>query len=202
MTFLIDNILLVAIALASGGLLLWPLLRRGDGAAALGPLEATQLINHRNALVVDVRDAQAFAGGSLAGARNVPEAELVARFAEVARFKARPVLVVCDSGQRSTKTLATFREQGFTETHVLAGGIAAWKQAGLPLVQPNRAPAAREPSRPRKGDGRGKSGRGAVVPAIAAAPVVVAEVPSTSEPAANDSDVAGLTDPRPLKEPT
>ncbi len=198
MNFLIQNVLLVAIAVASGGLLLWPLLRRGDGAAALGPLEATQLINHRNAVVVDLRDAEAFAGGSLAGARNLPQADLATKIVEVARFKSRPVLVVCDSGQKSTKALAAFKEQGFTETHVLAGGIAAWKQAGLPLVQANRAAPPREqPARGRKGDQRGRQKGASAVSQV----VVVPGVDPANAPVASVADDVDAAAP-PLKEPT
>ena len=71
MKFLLDNVFLIAIALVSGGLLAWPLFRKGGGSTTLSALEATQLINHRNAIVVDVRDEKDFALGSLAGARNL-----------------------------------------------------------------------------------------------------------------------------------
>jgi len=158
-TFLLDNLLLVVLALGSGGLLLWPLLKRGEGSATLSPLQATQLINHHNAVIVDIRDEKAFAGGSLAGARNVPDAALATRASELVRFKARPLLIVCDSGQRSTRAIATFTAQGFTEVHALAGGIAAWKQAALPLVQSTRGDArvpSKEPTRRSKNESRGK----------------------------------------------
>ena len=138
MKFILDNLYLFAIALASGGMLLWPLLRRGSGVASVSPLQATQLINHRNAIVIDVRDEQVFAGGSVTGARNIPLARLGDRIAELARFKARPAIVVCESGQQSSRALATLKAQGFEETHTLAGGLSAWKQAGLPLVQVTR----------------------------------------------------------------
>jgi rhodanese-related sulfurtransferase len=149
-TFLLDNLILIALAVVSGGLLLWPKLTKSGGSSALGILEATQLINHRNAIVVDVRDEKDFAGGSLAGARNVPQARLVERAAEFARFKARPVLVVCATGQQSARALATFKEQGFEEAYSLAGGIGAWKQASLPLVQPGRDTTRAAPSTPSR----------------------------------------------------
>ncbi len=138
MKFFLDNLYLFVIALASGGMLLWPLLKRGSGGASVSPLQATQLINHRNAIVIDVRDEQAFAAGSVTGARNIPFAKLEDRIAELTRFKARPAIVVCESGQQSSRALATLKTQGFEETHTLAGGLSAWKQAGLPLVQATR----------------------------------------------------------------
>ena len=145
MKFILDNLYLFAIALASGGMLLWPLFRRGSGGASVSPLQATQLINHRNAIVIDVRDEQAFAGGSVTGARNIPLAKLGDRIAELTRFKARPAIVVCESGQQSSRALATLKAQGFEETHALAGGLSAWKQAGLPLVQATRDTARAAP---------------------------------------------------------
>ena len=147
MKFILDNLYLIAIALGSGGMLIWPLLKRGGGSASVSPLQATQLINHRNAIVVDVRDEQAFAAGSVTGARNIPLAKLEQRMAELTRFKARPAIVVCESGQQSARALATLKAQGFEETHSLAGGLSAWKQAGLPLVQ-----AIRDSGRPVQKD--------------------------------------------------
>ncbi|MEO8937716.1 MAG: rhodanese-like domain-containing protein [Burkholderiaceae bacterium] len=211
MKFLIDNLLLVAIALTSGGLLLWPLIRKAGGSTALTPLLATQLINHRNAIVVDVRDEKDFALGSLAGARNIPFANLAERASELVRFKARPVLIICAAGPQSAKAIEQFAAQGFEEAHSLAGGIAAWRQAGLPLVQPTRdgKTAGRDPARKIKGDGRartnsGKQRRDALVQTTA--PTTAADIvvdPGAPEPAATSDGVAATeasTTPNRVKE--
>ncbi len=152
MNFVINNWYLIAAALVSGGMLLWPLVRRSGGSSAVTPLEAVQLINQRNAIVIDVRSEAAFAAGSLTGARNIPVATLDARIADIARFKARPAIVVCETGQTSTKALAALKTAGFDEAHPLAGGLAAWKQAGLPLVgAPRETPRAPPKDRAREG---------------------------------------------------
>ena len=187
MKFLLENIFLIGIALVSGGLLLWPLLRKSSGSTALSSLEATQLINHRNAIVVDVRDEKDFAVGSLAGARNIPFANLAERAAELVRFKARPVLIVCGAGQDSAKAVATFKAQGFEEAYSLAGGIAAWKQASLPLVVAGRDSGksqAKDPSRKSRNDGRSGE-RKAKQRALTAPAAEVVPAPSTT--AANDA---------------
>lgn len=197
MKFLLDNLLLIALALVSGGLLLWPLIRKGGAAAALSPLEATQLINHRNAIVVDVRDDKDFQAGSLTGARNLPFAQLAERTAELVRFKGRPVLIVCDAGQQSSRAVATFKAQGFEDAHALAGGVAAWKAAGLPLVQPGRdtRPAANDGRRNRNESrgGRSKGGKparpAAATPAVALAPIN--GVPAAAQAAAASSSASG-----------
>lgn len=196
MTFLIDNLYLIVIALVSGGLLLWPLLKRGGGATALSPLEATQLINHRNAIVVDVRDEKDFAAGSLAGARNIPFTALATRASELVRFKSRPVLIVCGAGPESAKSIEQFKAQGFEEAYSLAGGAAAWRQAGLPLVQPGRdnaRPVVKDAGRRSKGDnrsgGRGKTQVLAAPAKAGDAPIEAVAVPVPPE-AANDGDPA------------
>lgn len=155
--FLLDNIALIAIALTSGGLLLWPLVRKSGGSTALGPVAATQLINHRNAIVVDVREGKDFALGSLAGARNLPLATLKDRAGELIRFKSRPLLILCDAGPQSARAITEFKAQGFDEAYSLAGGVAAWKQAGLPLVVAGRdagRSGGREPQRKSRNENR------------------------------------------------
>ena len=72
MQFLIDNIFLIAIAFASGAMLLWPLVRGRASGAALTTLQVTQLINGKNATIVDIRPPEEFAKGSLPNARNLP----------------------------------------------------------------------------------------------------------------------------------
>ena len=74
MKFLIDNWYLILAALISGGLLAWPMLRRGG--AALSPAQAVQLINRERASLIDVRDADEYAKGHAAGAKNLPLATL------------------------------------------------------------------------------------------------------------------------------
>ena len=212
MKFILDNLALFAIALSSGALLIWPLLRKGSGAAALTPLEATQLINHRNAVVVDVRDEKDYALGSLAGARHLPFADLATRAAELVRFKSRPLLIVCATGQTAAKAIASFKAQGFDEVYALAGGIAGWSQAGIPLVQPGREAArakeaARKPRNDQRG-GRSKRDQRALSPpplqaAGAAAPLDAALLASDpiSDPIGNPARDAAV-DVRPVKEPS
>lgn len=131
--FIRDNLLLIAVAVVSGAMLLWPYVRRGAGGANVSTLQATQLINRENALVIDVREAADYARGHVIGAKNVPLGELIARSGDFEKYKARPVILVCASGSRSGSALATLRNRGFTKVANLAGGFAAWQQAGLPV---------------------------------------------------------------------
>jgi rhodanese-related sulfurtransferase len=129
--FFTENIFLIAIAFLSGAMLVWPLVRSRAAGPALTTLQATQLINSKNAQIVDVRSADDFAKGSLPNARNLPSAAIKERAGELK--KDRPVIVVCNTGTTAGPAAATLRAAGFGEVFVLAGGLAAWREAGLPV---------------------------------------------------------------------
>ena len=131
MQFIQENILLIAVALASGAMLLWPYLRRSTGGPSVNPTQATQLINREDALVVDVREPGEYGAGHILGARNVPLARIGE--APVAKKMDKPVIVYCDTGNRSAKAAAALRSQGYARAVNLAGGLGAWQQAGLPV---------------------------------------------------------------------
>lgn len=128
------NMMLFGLAVATGGMLVWPLIARlYRPGSDVGSFEAVQLINRRDALVIDVRDTGEFAAGHVANARHIPEAQLGERVKELEKYKSRPILVTDRSGTRSGSVSGTLRKLGFAEVFALRGGIAAWQQAGLPL---------------------------------------------------------------------
>jgi rhodanese-related sulfurtransferase len=129
--FLLNNLALVALFLASGALLVWPELSRfAGGTASVGTLEATQLMNQPGSLVLDVREGAEFAAGHLPKARHIPLGELGKRLDEIGKFKDKPVIVTCRSGNRSGQATDFLRQQGYTNVHNMTGGINAWQQAG------------------------------------------------------------------------
>jgi len=127
------NIYFFVIALLSGGMLLWPLLRKGAGGPWVTTLQATQLMNREDAVVVDLRPAADFLQGHILGARNVPLAELEKRASEMEKYKAKPVIVHCSDGSRAGEGIALLRSRGFGNVVNLSGGYTAWQQAGLPV---------------------------------------------------------------------
>jgi rhodanese-related sulfurtransferase len=131
--FISKNIFLVMIAAVSGGMLLWPLLRKGAGGPWVTTLQATQLMNREDAVVVDLRPAADFAKGHILGARSIPLADLEKRAAELDKYKAKPVILHCGDGNRAGGGVALLRRNGFANVVNLAGGYAAWQQAGLPV---------------------------------------------------------------------
>ena len=133
MKFLFDNWMLISIALASGGMLLWPMISSGMNAGALTASGAVQLINREKAVVVDVSEADEFSAGHVSGAKNVPFSELEARLPGVVKNKALPVILVCASGARASRAVAVAKKLGYEQAQSLGGGLKAWKEANLPL---------------------------------------------------------------------
>jgi rhodanese-related sulfurtransferase len=131
--FLIDNWMLIGLALVSGGMLLWPLISRGMVAGSLSATGAVQLINRDKAVVIDVREAEEFAAGHVTGAKNVPLAQLEEKLPATLKNKATPVILVCATGARANRALAVAKKLGYEQAQCLAGGLKSWKEANLPL---------------------------------------------------------------------
>ena len=132
--FVMNNLALVALFVASGAMLLWPeITRMGGGSHEIGTLEATRLLNQGPALVLDVRDGTDFAAGHLPRARNIPLKELDKRLDEIGKFKDKPVIVTCRGGARAGAACRFLKRAGFSMVYQLKGGVAAWEQASLPV---------------------------------------------------------------------
>lgn len=125
--------MLISVAFASGGMLVWPLISSGMNAGALSASAAVQLINRQKAVVVDVCEASEFAAGHVTGAKNVPFSELEAKLPGVIKNKTLPLILVCANGARSSRAVAIAKKLGYGQAQSLGGGLRAWKEANLPL---------------------------------------------------------------------
>jgi rhodanese-related sulfurtransferase len=140
--FFIDNWYLFLAAAVSGGLLVWPLIGRGTGGGKLSTAEAVQLINRERAVLIDVSEPAEYAAGHVAGAKNVPLGKLEAS-GDLPKNKTLPVIVVCATGMRATRAVATLKKLGHEKSHALAGGLAAWREASLPVEKATDAAAGK-----------------------------------------------------------
>ena len=133
--FISNNIALIALVLASGLMLVWPEVSRlvGVSGAEIGTLEATRLMNQGPHLILDVRDEKDFASGHLPKARHIPVRDLSRRIEEIAKFKAKPVIVTDTRGARAGAACRLLKREGFTNVFQLRGGLLAWQQASLPV---------------------------------------------------------------------
>jgi rhodanese-related sulfurtransferase len=131
--FVRDNLLLFAVAIISGAMLLWPMLRRGGGGPSVTTLQATQMINRQDAVVIDVREDSEYGKGHIIGARHIPVSQLDSRTGELQKHKSKPLIAYCDNGSRAAGAVSILRKHGFENAFNLSGGYAAWQQAGLPV---------------------------------------------------------------------
>ena len=142
MKFLVDNWILILMALTSGTLLMVPVLRRsgggmgGMGGNSVGTAEAVRMINREKGVLIDVSDAAEYAAGHAGGARNVPLAQLGDNPAAVKGLpsnKTLPLLLLCPNGARANRAVAVLRKAGFDKAVAVAGGTTAWREAHLPI---------------------------------------------------------------------
>jgi rhodanese-related sulfurtransferase len=129
--FFIENWTLIAAALVSGGLLLWPMIK-GGATGGVSTAEAVRLMNHEKAVVIDVCEPAEFAAGHVVGSRSIPLASLEGT-KELPGNKTLPLIVVCASGMRSQRAVATLRKLGYENAQSLSGGMRAWREANLPV---------------------------------------------------------------------
>ncbi len=129
MNFLIDNWMLLAMALASGIALLLPVLTKGSG---LDPQAMVQLMNRDKAVVIDVCEPDEFARGHVIGAKNLPLGQLEDKLAQSVKNKSTHVIMVCQVGARSARAAATARKLGYENVQSLSGGLRAWVAASMP----------------------------------------------------------------------
>jgi len=132
--FIQSNIWLILIALTSGLMLLWSFIgNRVRGVKDVDCAAALQLINHKDACILDVREADEFKAGHLLNSKHIPLGKLKDRIGELERYRDKPILVVCRSGQRASTGCAVLGRQGFAQVYNLAGGVTAWQKSNLPL---------------------------------------------------------------------
>ena len=105
------------------------------GSNQLTPQEAIQKMNHEDAVVIDVREPNEVASGKIRDAIHIPLGSLKDKTSELEKYKGKPMIMVCRSGNRSSHALNVLRKSGFENLFNLKGGIMAWQSANLPLAR-------------------------------------------------------------------
>lgn len=132
MTFLINHWYLFVAAVVSGGLLAWPVLFGRAAQSGVSPAEAVGLLNRERAVLIDVSEPAEYASGHASGSKNVPFGTLEAA-GDLPKNKALPLLLLCPTGARANRGAAILRKRGYDRAHAVAGGVAAWREANLPI---------------------------------------------------------------------
>lgn len=133
MEFIQQNLMWVMAAVISGAMLIASFLR--GGGKGISVPEATLLINREDALVLDVRETSEWSAGHIVNARHIALGQLDKRLSEIDKYKDRPVIVCCASGNRSSSACGSLKKAGFEKVFNLSGGIGAWTDAGLPVTK-------------------------------------------------------------------
>jgi rhodanese-related sulfurtransferase len=113
--------------------LMWNLISDPGGKNAVDPLGATAMINHEDAVVLDVRSMAEFKQGHIVNAVNVPINSLGNNLKQLEKHRGKPIVAVCRSGSRSGAACNVLRKNGFENVKNLRGGMMAWESANLPL---------------------------------------------------------------------
>lgn len=125
--------LFAALAAILGVLIGTEVLRRVRGISNVNPTETLQLLNHEDAVMLDIRDMGEYKEGHIAEARHAPLTTLKTRLGELEKLKSRPIVVYCRTGGRSPGACALLKKNGFEKVYNLSGGLTAWQNANLPL---------------------------------------------------------------------
>jgi len=135
-TFTSNNtILVVAIVIVSLMLIHSLVGEKLRGYSSLSPSESTQMINHDDALILDVRESNEYSEGHIINSLHIPLSALKTRMKELEKYKSKKVIVACRSGHRSSQACANLKKDGFEQVFNLRGGVMAWQSANLPLIK-------------------------------------------------------------------
>lgn len=96
-------------------------------------MEAVRLMNKENAFVLDVRTQDEFSQGHISDAINIPLGLVDTRISDIHDKKSLPIILVCQSGNRSMQAARLLKKHGFANIYNLTGGMASWRQANLPV---------------------------------------------------------------------
>jgi rhodanese-related sulfurtransferase len=105
------------------------------GGQSVSPQQATNMVNREDAQVIDLRDADEFRKGHIAGSLNIPMSQLADRIGELDRLKGKPLILVCKMGTSASAAGRQLRTRGFDKIARMQGGIQGWRADNLPVVK-------------------------------------------------------------------
>lgn len=132
--FIANHLFLVCLFISILVLLVWNLFGTAImGLKTIGTAELTRLINHENAVLIDLRKNDDFKNGHISDAQNIPATEFDKKIDSLASNKEKPVVLYCSHGSDTVRNARLLIQNGFKQVYSLQGGITSWTQANLPL---------------------------------------------------------------------
>ena len=127
--------LFIALIAILGWLIGNEVLRKLRGVTGVTPMQALQLINQQDGVVLDIRDGAGYKSGHIPQALHLPASDVQKRLQELQKHRDKPIIVCCDSGTTAEGVCNVLKKQGFSAVHPLSGGLSAWQNANLPLTK-------------------------------------------------------------------
>ena len=132
--FLLNHAVLTLAFLGLLGALVWTTASSAS-PGQVSPADAIRLISREDAVVIDLRSDGEFRNGHIVNAVHVPFDQIEGRIGKLGRYRQRPVITACRTGQQSAGAVKRLRSEGFEQVHRLQGGMVAWQSADLPLTK-------------------------------------------------------------------
>ncbi len=101
---------------------------------SINTTQAVQLINHEHAVIIDLRPKDTYRTGHIIDSHSLPSGEIAENPKKIEKFRTKPIVVVCASGQESQKIAAFWAKKGYN-IYSLSGGLRSWTDSGLPLIK-------------------------------------------------------------------
>jgi rhodanese-related sulfurtransferase len=101
--------------------------------SAISPLLAVTQMNSEDTVIVDVREEHEFSKGHIENAINLPFGKFESTWNQLEAYKKSPLILVCQSGTRSTPACKKLSKMGFEKVFNLTGGMQAWEDSKLPI---------------------------------------------------------------------
>ncbi|MBS0288953.1 MAG: rhodanese-like domain-containing protein [Proteobacteria bacterium] len=108
---------------------------RTFGIKGISPQQLVDLLNHTEALAVDIRSEERFELGHILGAISLPEASVHTSLKTLNKHKNKPIVLVSATGMLSPKIGKLLLSNGFSQLYQLSGGMENWHAQGMPVVK-------------------------------------------------------------------
>ncbi len=110
------------------------------GASAAAPSvtleDARTALEKSTAVVVDIREPSEHATGVAKGSVLMPIAQISSRLSELPKPGSKPLLVICNTQNRSSRIVEQLQAIGYTNASYVVGGMSQWAQRRWPMVKP------------------------------------------------------------------
>jgi rhodanese-related sulfurtransferase len=100
----------------------------------ISPADARKQAEAGDAILIDVREESDWREGHAAGATHLSRGLIELEIEEQIPDVTKPIICYCGGGSRSALVTESLQKMGYKNVRSLAGGMRAWKEAGLPMA--------------------------------------------------------------------